>query len=61
MAALALRGVFILGGTALIEQFHFLVYLLGAALLVLAYRIFRGVEENVDPDRNLMVRLVRRV
>jgi tellurite resistance protein TerC len=61
VAALALRGVFILAGTALIEQFHFVVYLLGVALLVLAYRIFRGVEESVDPDRNLMVRLVRRV
>jgi tellurite resistance protein TerC len=61
VAALALRGAFILGGTALIEQFHFVIYLLGAALLVLAYRIYSGVEENVDPDRNLMVRLVRRV
>jgi tellurite resistance protein TerC len=61
VAALALRGAFILAGTALIEQFHFVVYVLGAALLVLAYRIFRGVEENVDPDRNLMVRLVRRI
>ena len=61
VAALALRGAFILGGTALIEQFHFVIYLLGVALLVLAYRIFRGVEENVDPDRNLMVRLVRKV
>jgi tellurite resistance protein TerC len=60
VAALALRGAFILGGTALIQQFHFVIYVLGAALLVLAYRIFRGVEENVDPDRNLMVRLVRR-
>ena len=28
---------------------------------MLAYRIFQGVEENVDPDRNLMVRLVRKV
>jgi tellurite resistance protein TerC len=61
VAALALRGAFILAGTALIEQFHFVIYVLGVALLVLAYRIFQGVEENVDPDRNLMVRLVRRV
>jgi TerC family integral membrane protein len=61
VAALALRGAFILAGTALIEQFHFVIYLLGVALLVLAYRIFRGVEENVDPDRNLMVRLVRKI
>ena len=61
VAALALRGAFILGGTALIEQFHVVIYILGATLLVLAYRIFRGVEDNVDPDRNLMVRLVRKV
>ena len=61
VAALVLRGGFILGGTALIQEFHFVVYLLGAGLLVLAYRVLRGVEENVDPDRNLMVRLVRRL
>ncbi|HEX2070715.1 MAG TPA: TerC/Alx family metal homeostasis membrane protein [Thermoleophilaceae bacterium] len=61
VAALVLRGLFILVGIALIEQFHFVIYLLGVALLVLAYRIFRGVDDNVDPDRNLLVRLVRRV
>jgi tellurite resistance protein TerC len=61
VAALALRGAFIYAGTELIERFHVVIYLLGATLLVLAYRIFRGVAENVDPDRNLMVRLVRRI
>src|SRR5918998_6425662 len=50
----------IICGLALIEQFHFVIYVLGALLLVLAYRIFRGVAENVDPDRNLVVRGVRR-
>ena len=29
VAALALRGAFIIGGTALIEQFHVVIYLLG--------------------------------
>ncbi|HEX2234144.1 MAG TPA: TerC/Alx family metal homeostasis membrane protein [Thermoleophilaceae bacterium] len=61
VGALVLRGLFILGGTALLEQFHFLIYVLGVALLVLAWRVGRGVESNVDPDRNLMVRLVRRI
>ena len=61
VAALALRGLAILGGVALIEQFHFVLYILGATLLVLAYRIFRGVDENVDPDKNLFVRGVRKV
>jgi tellurite resistance protein TerC len=61
VAALALRGLAILGGVALIEQFHWVIYVLGALLLVLAYRILRGVEEGVDPDKNLMVRAVRKV
>ncbi|HVL31574.1 MAG TPA: TerC/Alx family metal homeostasis membrane protein [Solirubrobacteraceae bacterium] len=61
IAALVLRGLAILGGTALIERFHFVLYVLGVLLLVLAYRIFKGVGEEVDPDRNLVVRGVRRV
>jgi tellurite resistance protein TerC len=61
VAALVLRGVFILVGLELIEQFHIVIYILGALLLVLAYRIFRGVSENVDPEKNLFVRGVRRV
>jgi tellurite resistance protein TerC len=61
VAALALRGLAILGGVALIERFHVIIYVLGALLLVLAWRILRGVEEGVDPSRNLMVRGVRKV
>ena len=61
VAALGMRGAFILAGTELIEQFHVVIYLLGAALIVLAYRIWNGVAENVDPDKNLMVRAVRKV
>jgi tellurite resistance protein TerC len=60
-AALALRGLAILGGVALLQELHFFIYVLGVLLLVLAYRILRGVEENVDPDRNFVVRLVRRI
>jgi tellurite resistance protein TerC len=61
VAALAMRGLAILGGTALIEQFHVVLYVLGVLLIVLAYRILRGVGENVDPDRNLIVRGVRKL
>jgi tellurite resistance protein TerC len=60
-AALVLRGLAILGGVALIEQFHVVIYVLGLTLLLLAYRILRGVDENVDPDKNLFVRLTRKV
>ncbi|HEX8123883.1 MAG TPA: TerC/Alx family metal homeostasis membrane protein [Solirubrobacteraceae bacterium] len=59
--ALLLRGLAIIGGVALIEQFEFVLYVLGALLILLAYRVYRGVGENVDPSKNLVVRLVRRV
>jgi tellurite resistance protein TerC len=61
VAALVLRGAAILGGVTLIERFHFVVYVLGATLLVLAWKIFRGSDQEPDPGRNLAVRGLRRV
>jgi tellurite resistance protein TerC len=59
--ALALRGLAIVGGTALIEQFHVVIYLLGATLLVLAWRMFQGVEDQADPEQTFAVRMARRI
>jgi tellurite resistance protein TerC len=61
VAALVLRGAAILGGVALIEQFHAVVYLLGATLLVLAWRIWTHDDENADPEKSAMVRAARKV
>src|SRR5919112_1121656 len=61
VAALAMRGLAILGGVALIEQFHFVVYVLGATLLVLAYKIFKSSDEEPDPSKNFAVRTLRRL
>ena len=61
VGALVLRGLAILGGTALIEQFHFVLYLLGATLIVLAWRIWKGIGEQTDVENSLPVRMARRV
>src|SRR3954465_5360129 len=61
VAALVMRGLAILAGTALIEEFHFVIYALGVTLLILAWRMFRGVGEHADPEGTLVVRGVRRV
>src|SRR4051794_14466669 len=61
VAALVLRGGAILGGGGLIERFHFVVYGLGATLLVLPWKIFKGSGEEPDPGPNLPVRALRRV
>jgi tellurite resistance protein TerC len=61
VAALVMRGLAILGGVALIEQFHFVIYILGATLLLLAYKIFKSSGEEPDPGKNFAVRIVRRL
>jgi tellurite resistance protein TerC len=59
--ALAMRGLAILVGVELIERFHWIVYPLGATLLVLAWRILRGAHEDSDPGQGRTARAVRRV
>ena len=56
-----MRGLAILVGVELIERFHVVIYVLGVLLLYLAWRILRGVGEEVDPGQSPVVRLVRRV
>jgi tellurite resistance protein TerC len=59
--ALVMRGLAILVGVELIERFHWVVYVLGATLLVLAWRILRGAHEDMDPGQGRTARVVRRV
>lgn len=61
VAALALRAVTILTLVELIDQLKPLIYALAAGLVYLAYRMFAGMGENVDPGNNLIVRGVRRL
>jgi tellurite resistance protein TerC len=61
LLALVLRGLAILGGTALIEQFHVAIYVLGVTLLVLAWRMYQGVDEHADPEQTFAVRMARRI
>jgi tellurite resistance protein TerC len=59
--ALVMRGLAILVGVELIERFHWIIYVLGATLLVLAWRILRGSHEDADPGQGRAARAVRRV
>jgi tellurite resistance protein TerC len=59
--ALVMRGLAILVGVELIERFHWIIYVLGATLLVLAWRILRGAHQQVDPGQGRTARAARRV
>ena len=60
--ALVLRAIFIFAGVSLIERFEGILYIFGVFLLYTAFRIATHDEtEQVDYDRNIVMRMVRRV
>jgi tellurite resistance protein TerC len=60
--ALVLRFIFILVGVSLLNRFEWMLFVFGAFLLVTAVRMLRsGDEEEVHPENNPFLRLVRRV
>ncbi len=61
LGALVLRGALIFIGAALIETFHWIIYIFGAFLVYTAYRLGTQDDEGVHPEKNPIVNLFRRV
>jgi tellurite resistance protein TerC len=60
VAALVLRAGFIAGGLALLEAFHWMIYVFGALLVGTGIRMATHRTEDVHPERNPVLRAVRR-
>jgi tellurite resistance protein TerC len=58
--ALVFRAIFIFAGVALLEQFHWMVYVFGAFLVFTGIRMWFHTDEHVHPERNPVLRLLRR-
>ena len=59
--ALVMRAGFIFAGVALLERFEWVLYVFGAFLIVTAVRIARHQETEVHPERNPVLRLMKRI
>lgn len=59
--ALVFRAIFIFAGVALLERFEWIIYVFGAILLYTAIRLLTQDDEEVHPENNPVLRLVRRV
>ena len=60
LGALVFRAVFIAFGSVLM-QFHWVVWLFGAFLIFTGIRMATTSESSVEPDRNILIRIVRRL
>ena len=61
LMALGMRAVFIVAGAALLDAFHFTIYLFGLLLVATGIKLARHSSEEVHPDRNVVLRLLKRV
>jgi tellurite resistance protein TerC len=60
LGALIFRGIFITLGSVLI-QFHWVLYVFGAFLIITGVKLAFASETSVDPEKNLLLRLLRRL
>ncbi len=60
LGALAMRGAMIAVGARLITEFHWLLYLFAAFLIVTALKMLLMKTEHANLDDNAVIRLVRR-
>ncbi len=60
LGALVFRAIFVAIGSALM-QYHWVVIVFGVFLIFTGLKIFLAKEKPVDPEKNFLIRLLRRV
>lgn len=60
LGALVLRLFFILVGVSLLRRFEFFIYIFGAVLIYSGIGLLRNAEPDVDPEKNLVLRVFRK-
>jgi tellurite resistance protein TerC len=61
LGALVMRVAMILAGTALLNRFHWIIYIMGAFLIYTGLKMLRGGEiTELEPEENIVVRFISR-
>ena len=61
IGALVMRLGFILAGVALLDRFHWLIYVFAAILIFSGIRLWVEKDKEVDPEKNPLTQLARRM
>ncbi len=61
LGALVMRGTLIAVGAALLKEFHWIIYVFGAFLIFTGIRMALHRNEEMHPEQNPLVKLLRRV
>ena len=61
IGALFFRAIFIFSGIALLEKFHWMIYVFGALLIVTGIKMVTQKDKKLDPDKNPVIRGFRKI
>ncbi len=61
LGAIVMRGAMILAGSALIHRFEWMIYVFGVLLILTAVKMLVVQTENLEPEKNPLVRLARKL
>ena len=61
VGALIMRAIFIFVGVALLERFHFLIYVFGAFLVITGAKLLLERNKEPHPERNFFFRMIKGV
>lgn len=60
IGALIMRVIFIFAGVALLEKFHFTIYIFGALLIFTGIKMFNHSDSKIEPDKNPVIRFFKK-
>lgn len=61
LGALIMRAIFIFAGVALINKFHWIIYVFGAFLIFTGIKMLFHKDEKLEPEKNPLVRLFKKI
>ncbi|HEY8402271.1 MAG TPA: TerC family protein [Cytophagaceae bacterium] len=60
IGALVFRAIFIIAGVSIIQQFHWVIYILGAFLIIIGVKMIIPKKEEMNPEKNPVIKLVNK-
>lgn len=61
IGALVMRAIFIFAGVALIEKFHWIIYVFGVFLIITGINMIRNKDKKMDPEKSIIIKLFRKI
>lgn len=60
IGALIMRVIFIFAGVALLEKFHWTIYIFGAILIFTGIKMLFDTDKKIEPDKNPVIKLFKK-